>query len=128
MNSNARNLARVFEPDVLPRLACVRRFVNAVTVRDVAANWRLAHADIDRVRIGIRQTDRAYRSRSEDRPVSDWLPIDAAIHRFPNATTSPTEIKNHRLRRDAGNRGHATAAKWSNRSPLKHLQRITTGR
>src|SRR2546430_16883648 len=87
MNANARNLPRVFQADVLPGLAAVRRFVNSIAVRYVAANWRLAHADIDRVRIGIRQTDRAYRSRSENRPVRNWLPINPATHRFPNATT-----------------------------------------
>ena len=124
MDANARNLSRVFQADVLPGLAAVRRFVNSIAVRNVAANRRLAHADIDRVRIGIRQTDRAYRSRSEDRPVSDWLPIDAAVARLPNTATGAAEIENHRLRRHPGNRGHATAAKRSNRSPLKSLQRI----
>ena len=51
MNANARDLPGVFEPDVLPGFAAISRLVDSVAVRDVAANRRLAHAHVDRVRI-----------------------------------------------------------------------------
>src|SRR5712691_3572943 len=105
MHANARNLSRVFQPRVLPGLPTISRFVNAVTVRDVAADWRFAHADIDRVRIRIRQTNRADRTRAENRSVADRLPIDAAVDRLPNTAARAAEIKNHWLGRDARDRG-----------------------
>src|ERR1051325_5081723 len=51
VNAHAPYLPRVFEAHALPGLARVGRFVDAVAVRDIAANRRLAHADIDDVRV-----------------------------------------------------------------------------
>src|SRR5207247_5163306 len=52
IDAHAPDLARVLEPDVLPRAARVHRLVDPVAVRDVAADARLAHPDLEHVRLG----------------------------------------------------------------------------
>src|SRR5206468_7787739 len=47
MDADARDVARVFEADVLPRLAGVRRLPHAIAVRDVSADRLLAGTDVD---------------------------------------------------------------------------------
>src|SRR5688500_7757619 len=85
MNSDARDLSRVFETDSLPRLASIVRLVNTIAVRDVAANRRLTHADVNRVWIRIRDCDGANGACSKHRAIADRVPVDAAVCRFPNA-------------------------------------------
>ena len=51
--------ARIAQADVLPGLAAVNRFVNAVTMGCVAANAPFARSDVDDVRIGRRNRQAA---------------------------------------------------------------------
>jgi hypothetical protein len=64
MNTDAAYLASVFEADVLPGLAGIGGLVDAVAVRNISANRRLTHADIDDVRDRIQQCRLRRRNRS----------------------------------------------------------------
>jgi hypothetical protein len=70
---------------VRPRLAGVGRLVDAVARHDVAADARLAHADVDEVRVRLRDGDRADR-RALDLTVGDrrqFSPASVVFHRPP---------------------------------------------
>ena len=53
MDAQAPDIARVCKPQMRPGLTPVGRLVDAIAVRDIAADGRLAHADIDDIGIGI---------------------------------------------------------------------------
>ena len=61
MDADLRNHAGIGERHVRPRLAGVDRLVDAVALHDVAADARLAHADVDDVGVGLGDGDRADR-------------------------------------------------------------------
>src|SRR5205085_4550475 len=61
VHTHARDLVSLLEADVLPRAAAVGGLVDAVAARDIAADRRLAHADIDHVRVRLGDGDRADR-------------------------------------------------------------------
>jgi len=60
IHGDASNLLRVFEPDILPRPACVGRFVNSIAHRRVAANASLTHTRVDHVGIRIGDRERTH--------------------------------------------------------------------
>jgi hypothetical protein len=69
-------------PDVLPGLAGVAGNVEAVADLDVAADIRLAGADIDHIRIGGGDGDGA--DGGDGLVVEDGLPVGAAVGRLPD--------------------------------------------
>src|SRR5262245_54499775 len=101
MNADAPDDARIFKSHPLPRLARVRRFVHAVAVREVAADAGFAHPDVNYVRIGLADFNRAHRSCAERLPIGDRVPRDAAVRRLEDATARASEVIDHRLRRHA---------------------------
>src|SRR5262249_46612275 len=61
MHADLRNDLRFREADVRPRLPGIRGLVCAVALDDVAANFRLAGADVNDIGIGWRHRGRADR-------------------------------------------------------------------
>src|SRR6266849_5090312 len=59
IDPNARNVLRVFQSDVLPRLAGIGRFVDAIAIRDIPTQAGLACPQIDHIRIRYRHGNRA---------------------------------------------------------------------
>src|SRR6185503_17813482 len=122
MNANARDLTRVFETDPFPRFSAIGRLVNAIAVRHVAANRRLAHTDIDHVRIRIGNGDRADRAGAEHGVITDGFPVDAAVRRFPHTATGRAVVVNEWLRSYAGHCRRAPTAIWTNAAILQRLE------
>src|SRR5690606_34189462 len=91
MHTHAREVARLAQSDVRQCLAAVRRAIEAVARLDVAAQLRLARADVDDVRIRRAHCDRADRCRI-DLVVGDGLPGRAAVHRLPEAAAGGAEV------------------------------------
>ena len=60
IDADARDGLRLLESEVRPHLAGVRTAIHAVALHDVAAEFRLAHADVDDVRIGLCDRDGAH--------------------------------------------------------------------
>src|SRR6478672_7317816 len=84
MNTDLRDRLRLAEADVGPRLAGVRRLVDAVAGLDVATDARLPHPDEHDVRIGFRDRDRPHRT-AVDLPVRHRKPALTAVDGLPQA-------------------------------------------
>ncbi len=110
-------------PDVLPRFAGVGRFVDAVARLDVAANVRLAGADVDHVRVRRRDGEGA---DGRDRlVVEDRLPVDAAVGRFPDAAGRGGGVIGERIAGDpAGPRATRPPAAGPTRRNLSRLNSV----
>src|SRR5579871_5309848 len=91
MHANRADVQSVFETHILPGLARVGGFINAVAVRRVAADVRLAHADVNDIWIGFRNSDGAHRSGFE-LAIRNRLPGYAAIDGFPNSAAGGAEV------------------------------------
>ena len=123
VDTHAADLPRIAQADMLPVFACVGRFVNAVAMRDVAANRRFAHPDVDHVGVRKRNVDRPDRA-GLDEFVRDRLPIHTGIRRLPNAAARRAKVINVRLRRHARHRRHPPAAKRPDLPVLQQPQWI----
>jgi hypothetical protein len=117
VHAHARDLARVLESHVLPGAAGVGRLVHAVAVRGVAADRLFAGADVDDVRIGLGDGDRADRAGPEIL-VGDDLPVRAAVARLPDAPARRAEVEGARIVAHARDRRDATAPERPDRPEL----------
>ena len=109
--------ATVVQADVLPGLACVQRFVDAISLRDIAAQAGLAGTNVNRivVRISHRQASNISRSLF----VEYWRPGHGPIGGFPHSAARRTEIISRRI---AGNSGCGQRASTAERTdePILH--------
>src|SRR4029078_3181714 len=121
MTGDARAGVRIREADVRPRLAGVRRLVDAIPGLDVAADAPLAHADEDDVRIGLRHGDRADR-RAVDLAVGDVGPRLAAVGGLPKAAASLARVHHTRLALHAADRDRPARVIGTDASPAKPLR------
>ena len=92
MHPHASDLPCVVQPHVLPGLASIGGFVHTIPVRDVPTNWRLTHADVHDVGIGLRNADRS------DRPglevlIGDRLPVNTTVGSLPYAAAGRPKIE-----------------------------------
>lgn len=93
MHRHRADMIRIFEPDVVPGLAGIHRFVYAVAVGGIAANASLTHARVDHVGIGARHGERAHRAGLK-LPIRNRQPGGAPIGSLPDAAASGAEIIN----------------------------------
>ena len=100
MDNHRANVPRVFQSDVLPGPAAVERFVDAIAVRNIAANARLARANINNVVVRRRNLNRA--NRGDGFLIKNRRPVRARVSRFPNPARRRSKIENVRLTRYAG--------------------------
>src|SRR5437867_11649617 len=91
MNANSRDSVSVPESHVSPRLARVGRFIHAVALHDVAAEFGLAHADENNIGVGFAHGDSSNRG-ALDLPVGNRLPGEAAIVGLPQAAAGGAEV------------------------------------
>ena len=110
------DVARVFQPDVLPGLAGVGRLPHAVALIDRSAHVAdIAGSDVDDVRIRRRNGDRA--DRGDVLLVEDGLPHHAAVGGLPRAAARGSHVVDRRL---AGNTGHAVTRPARNGPICRH--------
>src|SRR5205085_12488492 len=91
MDADARDVSRALQADVPPREPRVGRLPDAVAVREVASDRRLAHPRVDDVRVRLRDRDRTDGSGLEVL-VRDRLPVRAAVARLPDASARSAEV------------------------------------
>src|SRR5437016_1782960 len=116
MDDDLADVARVFQPNVVPGLAAVVRTIDAIAERDVAANAGFAGTDINYIGIGIRDGDAA--DRGGGLLVEEGIPGNAAVRGFPNAASNGTKIVSVRLAHDSSyGKGPATA-EWPDEAPF----------
>ena len=107
IDHDAADAAGLLEAHVRPRVAGVRRFVDAVPDRDVAANPRLAGAGPDDVRIRCGHGQRADRLRGLI--VEELRPVDAAVDRLRDPARRAAGVVDERIAGDADDRGNPVA-------------------
>src|SRR5688572_21957964 len=108
MDFDPANGAGFGEADERPRDTRIDRLPDAATGRRVPADVRRARADVDGVRVGVGNVDRA--DRAAEKAVGDVLPRHARVFGFPDAAAGRADEERVRLRgkaRDSG--GPATA-------------------
>src|SRR6185437_5278574 len=84
IDTHARDLARLREADVRPRLPAISGLVYAIAMRHVAADVVLASAHIHDVGIRLAHADGAH--RAAEVLVARRGPVDAAVGRLEHAT------------------------------------------
>src|SRR3954452_10869512 len=115
VHSYTSYLAGILQANVLPGLAGVHRFVNAVPVGYIAPDVVFACAHVNDVRIRLRYRNRSNRGSSEILSVGDGLPVRAGVFRFPDATANTTEIERVGSGFDTCHRRNASASKGTYR-------------
>ena len=127
MHAHGRDLARGAKTDVGPRAALIRAAIDAIAIRGrLPANRLLAHADVDHVRVGWRDGDRADRTTAEV-AVGDVAPVDAGVVGAPEPTAGVAREVGQRLRRDAGRCGGPATAPRADVAPLQCAERRGVG-
>ena len=123
MNADLRNVIGVAQPHILPCLAPIGRFVDAVAIGDITANCRFAGAGIDHIRIRFGDGDGAHCGAGQV-TVGDIFPVDAAIGRLPNPAADGTEIEGHALGGVTGHGNHAATTWGTDAAPGQRLQKV----
>ena len=102
-----------------PGRARVRRFVDTVSDREIGTTQAFSAADVDDV--WIRRRDRNGADGACGLIIEDRIPSAAKVSRLPDSAVVRRHVENVRLSRDASDRHRATAAKGTDRSPVKFL-------
>src|SRR5215475_4784325 len=106
-----------------PGFACVSGPVDAVAMGDVAANGRLAHAHVDHIGVGWRDSDPADGGASEV-AVGNVLPEEPSICGLPDAATCGAEVEGVIVVRVARDGNNATAAVGADAAPLQGGEQV----
>ena len=122
MDANFRDRLAVSQADVGPGFSGVGRFVDAVALRDVAAQLAFARAYVNDVRVGRRHRDSADR-RGRQASVRDGGPRHAAVRRFPQSAAGRTKVVLVRPGCAADDRNRAAAARRPDAAPLERAER-----
>ncbi len=112
------------EAKVLPRLAGIGRAIHAVAVGDVGTDAAFAHADVQHVRVGRRNGDRADRGALEE-AIRNVRPVNAPVGGLPHAATGRSEVKRARFQPVGGDRADTPTAERSQQAPLDGAQHIS---
>ena len=105
------------------RSTCTRRR-RARRCRAIGASPR---ADVDDVRVGLGDRDRADRAGPEA-AVGDGLPVAPAVGRLPDAAAGRAEVEGARLAGHARDRRDAAAAEGTDRPELEPLELVGEAR
>ena len=106
--------ARVAQADVLPGLAAVHGLVDAVALRDVAAQAGFSRADVQNIWIGHRHGEAANGGRAF--LVEDRGPGQSAVGRLKDTAAGASEVVGGGIPGDAGCRERTAAAKGSDQA------------
>src|SRR5579875_847175 len=123
MDAYLGDVTRVRQAEVRPGLTCVGRFIDAVAMRDVAANGCLAHANVDDVRVRGGDGYRANRGAFE-KAIGDVFPDQAAIDGFPDTAARRAEIKYLRVLRVSADGDDAATAERTDQPPFKRIEQV----
>ena len=117
IDGDLRNLLRVAQPQVPPRLAAVGGLVDAVAGGEVGPLQALAAAHVDDV--GIRRGDRDGADRAGRLAVEDGRPGPAVIVGPPHASVHRSDVEEAGLSRHSGGGLGAPAAVGADRAPAQ---------
>src|SRR5262245_39589523 len=112
IDDDTRDLPGVVESNVLPGQTGIGALVHSVARREIGSQIWLAGADIDRVGIGGRQSDRA--DRGDILRIEDRIPGDTTVGCLPNSSTDSAEVIDVRVPGNAGDGNGASTTKGAN--------------
>src|SRR5258708_3195211 len=118
IDEDGGDLLRVAQAEMLPGLAAVAGFVNAVAGREIWALETFAAPDVQNIGVGWRDGNRA--DRAGRLVVENGLPRVAGVGCPPNASVHCSHVEDIRLARDAGDGDGAAAAERPDAAPA-HL-------
>src|SRR5258708_6348679 len=118
IDEDGSDLLRVAQAEMLPRLAAVAAFVNAVAGREIWALETFAAPDVKN--IGIRRCDSDRADRAGRLVVENGVPRVAGVGCLPNASVHCSHVEDIRLVRDAVDGDGAAAAERPDAAPA-HL-------
>src|SRR5260370_37397902 len=118
IDEDGGDLLRVAQAEMLPRLAGVGGFVDAITGREIRALETFAAPDIKNIGVGWRDGNRA--DRAGRLVVENGIPRVAGVGCLPNASVHCSHIEDIRLVRGAGDGDGAAAAERPDAAPA-HL-------
>ncbi len=120
INQNPRNLPRILQPNVRPRLPAVRGPVHPIPVGNVRAHVRLARPHVNDLWIRRRHRNRS--NRRNRLRIKYRFPGAPCIVAPPNTSAHRAKIKNLRLPSYAGNRQRPPTTKRPDRPPPQFLK------
>ena len=123
VNPDAGDVAGVLESEVLPGSSSVVGPVHAISVADVEADARLAHASVHDRRVGVRHGDRTDGGGVEV-AVRDVFPVGAAVVCLPHAARTGSEVEGALVNGVARNGDDAAASRGSDAAPLKGVEHL----
>ena len=123
VNAHLADVARRRQTTVGPRCTTIGRLIDPITVRDINADGRFAHTDVDRAGIGFRDGDGTNR-RGLKVTVGNIDPGGTGVVRFPDATGDPAKVVGGWVNRIAGHRDNAPAARWANTAPGHRIKQL----
>ena len=121
MHAHLRDLPRVVEPDVRPRLAAVGGLPHAVAVRHVAADREFTAAHVHHV--GIRRGDADRADRAAEVAVAHRRPREPAVGALHDATARRAHPVLARTRDAAGHGDRTPAAIGADLAPADRAER-----
>src|SRR6185369_13127215 len=116
------DLLSVTQTEVSPRLATVSRFIDAVAGREIWSLESFATADVDRIRLG--RCDRERADGAGRLIVEDRFPRVAVVIRLPDAAVIDSYIEDIRLAGNARGAHRPAGAEWANHAPLQRRGEI----
>ena len=117
VHQNRRNLLAIAEPQMAPALARVGGFINSIAHREVRPLHALAAADINNVRVGRRQGNRAH--GTSGLLIEYRMPGTPKIVRLPDPAIGRRNIEHIRLASDTCGSDGAPAAERPNHPPAQ---------
>src|SRR5262249_44152532 len=93
-------------------------------MREIAANAGFTHPDVNDIRVGLADLNRAHSAGAERLSIGYRLPVGAAVGRLEDAATRAAEVIDHRLRRHAGDGDRTPAAKRADVAPSQSAERV----
>jgi hypothetical protein len=128
MHDDRADLAGIAQADEAPGASGVRRLVDPLPDGDVAADRLGAGADIDDVRVAVRDVERADGGGGEGL-IARAAPGEAGVRCLPDATAGRAEVEGRGLLRHARDRRDASATGRTDHAIVQtgELRRIVGG-
>src|SRR5258708_14044028 len=120
VDQNPRNLTRILQSDMPPRLPAILGLIHPIPISDVRAHVRLARPHINDQRIRRRHRNRP--NRSNPLRIEYRFPSAPRVVAAPHAPIHGAKIKNLRLPAHASNRQRPPSSRWPNRPPPHPLK------
>ena len=123
IDQDLADLTRIAQADVLPSFARIGRFVDTIAVRNVRAQARFTHSNVNYVRVGFGNRDRTNGTGGEVM-IRDVRPSDPGIGCFPYTAAGCPHVIHHTIIDEPGYGRYPPAAIRTDRAPLQRPESL----